>query len=1149
MPTKLNRNKVRMHLENFDLRTLFIEELGWDHGGTDTVINAGEQSFALEAVAHKRGMVAYQFVADSETTFPDHSTRRKIEKAVAREVREHIIVYATHDRKEQSWQWVKREPGQPDRHRSEFFRKEDTGERLIQKFENLVFTLDEEADLTIVDVSGRVRAAFDVEKVTKRFYDRFKKEQQDFLGFIEGIGERSDREWYASLMLNRMMFIYFIQKRGFLDSNDDYLRDRLQRVRQQYGNGRFNRFYRLFLLKLFHDGLGKPEANRPPELAALLGKVPFLNGGLFDVHDLEQDNPDIQIPDEAFEQIFDFFDAYQWNLDDRPLQKDNEINPDVLGYIFEKYINQKQMGAYYTKEDITGYISRNTVIPFLFDRANKACSIAFKPDGGVWRLLRDDPDRYFYEAVRHGITYDINKKEDLAQKRDLPKEIAAGVDDVSKRAGWNEPATSDYALPTETWREHVARRRHYEDIYAKLASGQVAAINDLITYNLDIEQFAEDVIRGSEGPELIRAFWKGLTSVSILDPTCGSGAFLFAALNILEPIYIACLEVMRGLLDDLKRSKRKHRPEKMSDFRQILKQVESHPSERYFILKSIIINNLYGVDIMEEAVEICKLRLFLKLIAQLKSYEQIEPLPNIDFNIRAGNTLIGFTSLHDVRRAIRGDLFKEQSLPDIEERAELANRAFRIFHTMQTGLNMDAGAFVNAKLVLRRRLDDLRRQLDRYLASEYGVQESDTATYEQWRNSHQPFHWFVEFYGIMRQGGFDVIVGNPPYVSRKSVGYIVRSTTSLRFPDIYGYVVVQSHHITSRCGRRGLIVPLSTTFSFEFSGLRELLANTGTHWFSSFDNIPAALFSGVSQRCTIWLNSSARKIGSFATRLYRWRAAYRDYLLDNISYNKVDDVMPNETFGIPRLTNRFGAKLLAMHNQFSTSVLTSGHGLRGESVKLGFSPTARNFISTYIEPPPVLHLDDRSVHVPSQSGWVALGSKEEAFAALAITGGDAGFWYWLTRGDGFHVTNWLLEDLVAPISSIPKDHLHRLAIIGEVLHNYRYSALVFKKNAGKYIGNFNYQRLSSLTRRADFVFLSGIGASWDDLKELFSFVSLVRGINQDAGEKNIPTSIKERFMPSSLTDLLSDRRLREIDEWISSTYSIDFQIVEKISLV
>ena len=80
--------------------------------------------------------------------------------------------------------------------------------------------------------------------------------------------------------------------------------------------------------------------------------------------------------------------------------------------------------------------------------------------------------------------------------------------------------------------------------------------------------------------------------------------------------------------------------------------MDKHPSERYFILKSIVLNNLYGVDIMEEAVEICKLRLFLRLVAQLESYDQIEPLPDIDFNVRAGNTLVGFTSLDAVRQAM-----------------------------------------------------------------------------------------------------------------------------------------------------------------------------------------------------------------------------------------------------------------------------------------------------------------------------------------------------------------------------------------------------------------------------------------------------------------------------------------------------------------
>ena len=438
MPTTLDRDTTRQHLENFDLRSLFIEELGWDHGGTNTEATVAGRTFVLEAVAQKRGMVVYQYVADSGDAFPDHPTRQKIEKAIARIVREHLIVYASHDRNTLSWQWIKREPGQPDRPRQHIWHRDQPGEALIQKLEQLIFTLDEEEDMTIVEVSGRVRAAFDVEKVTRKFYERFKKEHYVFLGFIEGIENVADREWYASLMLNRMMFIYFIQKRGFLDGDPDYLCNRLQHMRARHGKDRFQTFYRLFL---------------------------------------------------------------------------------------------------------------------------------------------------------------------------------------------------------------------------------------------------------------------------------------FAALNILEPIYTACLEAMRGFLDDLERSKRKHCPEKLKDFREVLEQITSHASERYFILKTIIVNNLYGVDIMEEAVEICKLRLFLKFVAQLESYDQIEPLPDVDFNVRAGNTLVGFTTLKEIQDAFcttpdgqRRMLYAEDTakLKRIEEDAEIADRAFLQFRQMQIERGMDASKFAEAKLELRQRLDDLR---------------------------------------------------------------------------------------------------------------------------------------------------------------------------------------------------------------------------------------------------------------------------------------------------------------------------------------------------------------------------------------------------------------------------------------------------------
>ena len=329
-----------------------------------------------------------------------------------------------------------------------------------------------ETDYAFTAVAERARAAFDIARVTKAFYRDFDTHRLAFLKFIDGIGEVADREWYASVMLNRLMFVYFIQRKGFLDADPEYLRNRLQRCQQEKGKDKFYTFYRYFLLRLFHEGFGKRRQDRAPDLEKLLGNIPYLNGGLFDVHELERPErygKAIQIPDKAFERVFDYFDQYQWHLDERPLRDDNEINPDILGYIFEKYINQKQMGAYYTKEDITEYISKSTVLPFLFDAARAKCKVAFDSQPStlnsqptVWDLLREHPDRYIYPAVRHG-----------ADKK-LPPDIAAGLDTtkpdlIERRKGWNKPAPGEYALPTETWREVVARRQRYWEVWSRLS--------------------------------------------------------------------------------------------------------------------------------------------------------------------------------------------------------------------------------------------------------------------------------------------------------------------------------------------------------------------------------------------------------------------------------------------------------------------------------------------------------------------------------------------------------------------------------------------------------------------------------------------------------------------------------------------------------
>ena len=194
-----------------------------------------------------------------------------------------------------------------------------------------------------------------------------------------------------------MMFVYFLQRKKFIDNGDlDYLQNKLDESKQKGEN----LFYQEFLQVLFFESFAKPEDQRDPSVEALVGRIKYLNGGLFLRHRIEQEY-NINIADEAFEQVLNLFARYSWNLDDTPEGKDDEINPDVLGYIFEKYINQKAFGAYYTRPQITEYLCDRTIHKLIVDRVNSAISDKYKSfedinelfiklDANVCRLLIKD---------------------------------------------------------------------------------------------------------------------------------------------------------------------------------------------------------------------------------------------------------------------------------------------------------------------------------------------------------------------------------------------------------------------------------------------------------------------------------------------------------------------------------------------------------------------------------------------------------------------------------------------------------------------------------------------------------------------------------------------------------------------------------------
>lgn len=1014
----IDREKVISLLKESDFSTLFTQQLGWDKCSGIETVSVCEEQFSLQLIAEKRGVCIYICLPDRNGNIPPVAIRAAIERKIAKLAYEHLLIFINADKTEHLWLYPKRAPGRPVRLIPYRFDPRKSNELLLQKLESIKFTLNEEEELTLLEVTKRIKETLDRDKVTRSFYQKFAKERDNFQKFLNGIPDVELARWYIAVIMNRLMFIYFIQEKGFLNGEHHYLQNHLNKCKGNY--------YQDFLCPLFFQGFALQESARSAEIKNNLGKVPYLNGGIFQKHQIEElHGKSIEIENRAFKNLFTFFDQYRWHLDERPLAAGNEINPEVLGYIFEKYINQKQMGAYYTKEDITEYISKNTVIPSLIDKTRSRCRIAFDNPKGptVWDMLKEDPDRYIYPAVRHGITWKYNsnhpdKGEPLDNPIPLPSEIAKGIDTkspdlIERRKLWNNPALEEYALPTEIWREVVSRRQRYEEIKDKIIAGEIKDTNDLISLNLDLRQFAQDMVEYCEGPELLRAFWHALEKITILDPTCGSGAFLFAALNILEPLYEACLQRMHEFLEDLDRLEEKHRPEKYSDFRKILAKVSAHPNRQYFIFKNIILKNLYGVDIMQEAVEICKLRLFLKLAAQVEpdvSAENygIEPLPDIDFNIRAGNTLVGFATYQEVENAVPSQLYSGDTMTEISKKAADLQQYFDAFREKQ--VEGDGSVPVEHKHELEKRLNTLNNELNQYLAGQYGVtKEKD---YKHWFETHHPFHWFIEFYGIMNSGGFDVIIGNPPYVEYSKVKneYKIKNFETEKCGNLYVFILEQILELIVKNGYWGMIVPISLPSTPRMNTIRSLLSeNTSFLWCSNFADRPGTLFNGVHQKLSILIavNNTAVK-GNFL-----YTTTYNHWYGKNIS-NERESLFQNIAYLLQKVKTdscdwlKFGHKLertiykQIKHQNIPVSAFFKGGG------KIFLNMRMMYWTKCFITP-------QKSQEYKK---FNALNSKVIA----ATLNSSLFFWFWEIISDVWHVTKKELNNFTFNLNDITEKH-------------------------------------------------------------------------------------------------------------------------------
>ena len=452
---------------------------------------------------------------------------------------------------------------------------------------------------------------FDVEPVTREFFREYKRTfdaaETGVTGFGQSVEEIEAKRMFVQTLFNRLMFVYFLQRKGWLSFRGD--NDYLNALWKDYGAspGQTN-FYRDRLIPLFFEGLNNPQlresSGNNTELYSLIGSPPFLNGGLFDETDQDA-RPGITVPDDAIGPVLgELFDRFNFTVtESTPFDIEVAVDPEMLGKVFEELVTgRNESGAYYTPRPVVSFMCREALKGYL-----------------------------------------------EGQDTGLPAEVIAKfVDDRD---------TSDIPVAT--------------------------------------------------APRVSQA----LDDVTVVDPACGSGAYLLGMMQELVDLQtVLYSERLRASARDL-----------------------------YRLKLHIIERNLYGADIDKFAINIAMLRLWLSLVIEYEG-DGPDPLPNLDFKIVQGDSLLGPVPSAGVM--VQGTLGYS---------AERVHRLGQLkADFMRASLGPDKERL---RQEIREAADGVREDLG-VIGVVQGIVD-----------------WRLEFAEVFaRQRGFDIALANPPYIQLQKDG-------------------------------------------------------------------------------------------------------------------------------------------------------------------------------------------------------------------------------------------------------------------------------------------------------------------------------------------------------------------------------------------
>lgn len=570
-----------------------------------------------------------------------------------------------------------------------------------------------------------------------------------------------------------------------------------------------------------------------------------------------------------------------------------------------------------------------------------------------------------------------------------------------------------------------------------------------------------------KNPKYVHQMLDSISSIRVLDPACGSGHFLTAMLSEILRVKVSLLSTIDENVD------------------------------RFKLKREIISHNIFGVDIDQNAVEIARLRLWLSLIEEVNvsNSQHIETLPNIDFNTISGNALIGWLneslSIHPLIN-LSEDTYVKETLLNLERiyKADIDNvtsllqnmgigDTIRAYEKLIGIYSLESG---ESSVKLRETLENIRNKLYELINSSFIQFLFENSRLTRRGEEHKeltsnlpnrtPFHWHVDFGDTFADsGGFDAVVGNPPYIEDGSYDdfdlEIVRWTKPIskrkrkKEPLFYmsrdcgnthAYFIERSIRLLNQNGRFGFIVPISLVSTDRMSSIREFIHdNSSEVTYFNFDDRPGKIFRGIEHcRSTIVITQKGTGLDELTTSKYhRWHTKDRANLFKELKTTKWCITRPQDI--IPKIGMEIEKEILTKLEKKAKKKMIKNF-LEEDGIRIWYHNAPQYWIHSHTDEylPKVEYYDNYKENEKGEktlSGLMKTESTsqyksfiftaEKSFIVNCLLNCSLFYWWFVIWSDGRHLLSQHIENFPLNLSDFQQDLTRKLNILSiELMESY-----------------------------------------------------------------------------------------------------------------